>query len=186
MYMQGREQPYASRSRATLPLLELHKTLRLNWAMGVNNVANLFTPQGDADPLALLPCMVGVWQSAKPHDCETLLAAVSTAARYAAGLNSSYADAEVWADLTLLDGASAVQDACGSSVGIDDLASLIGVLEQVDVRMCHLVRLTDFAREQFAAHFVEHGLSLLVGDATPQLRLDGAGRDAVDANAFVG
>ncbi|ETS61518.1 zinc metallopeptidase [Moesziomyces aphidis] len=124
MYMQGREQPYASRSRATLPLLELHKTLRLNWAMGVNNVANLFTPQGDADPLALLPCMVGVWQSAKPHDCETLLAAVSTAARYAAGLNSSYADAEVWADLTLLDGASAVQDAvCAPPFGRTTIAN---------------------------------------------------------------
>ncbi len=111
MYMQGRDQPYASRSRATLPLLELHKTLRLSWAMGVNNVANLFTPQGDADPLAMLPCMVGVWQSAKPRDCETLLNAVSTSARYAAGFTCSYDDAAVWADLTLLDGASGVQDA---------------------------------------------------------------------------
>lgn len=27
-----------------------------------SNVANLFTVQGDADPLALLPLLVGVWQ----------------------------------------------------------------------------------------------------------------------------
>ena len=27
-----------------------------------SNVANLFTPQGDGDPLALLPMVVGLWQ----------------------------------------------------------------------------------------------------------------------------
>ena len=111
LYMQGRSQPYASRSRATLPLLALssHPTLRdrTNWAMGVNNVANLFTPQGDADPLALLPMMVAVWQSAKPRDCEVLLGAVSAQARVAAGL----AEGRVWSDLTVLDGVTSVQEA---------------------------------------------------------------------------
>ncbi|GAC97393.1 zinc metallopeptidase [Pseudozyma hubeiensis SY62] len=93
LYMQGRSQPYASRSRATLPLLTLssHPTLQhhTNWAMGVNNVANLFTPQGDADPLALLPTMVGVWQSAKPRDCEVLVGSVNVGVSYIFRLTDS-------------------------------------------------------------------------------------------------
>lgn len=105
LYMQGRSQPYASRSRATLPLLTL-RTLdpHTNWAMGVNNVSNLFTPQGDADPLAMLPMMVGMWQSAKPEDCEVLVGAVGRCARVAAGLEE-----EIWGDLTLVDGCTSVQ-----------------------------------------------------------------------------
>lgn len=83
--------------------------------MGVNNVANLFTPQGDADPLAMLPMMVGVWQSARPRDCEVLLGAVSRGARVAAGLESGYEQSgegegrNVWADLTVVDGSTWVQ-----------------------------------------------------------------------------
>ncbi|CDS01261.1 hypothetical protein [Sporisorium scitamineum] len=104
LYMQGRTQPYASRSRATLPLLTLqsHPNLRqhTNWAMGVNNVANLFTPQGDADPLAMLPMMVGVWQSARPRDCEVLLGAVSRGARVAAGLETGGVHTELFEDHT--------------------------------------------------------------------------------------
>ena len=134
LYMQGRAQAYSTRPRATMPLLDLGSNPmlagKLNWAMGVNNVANLFTPQGDADPLALLPMMVGVWQSAKPKDCETLLSAVSCAARAAAGLTSSYESAlpdqsqggetggggevgekNLWADLVVLDGSTSVQAA---------------------------------------------------------------------------
>ncbi len=96
--MQAREAHYSTRSRATLPLLELHShpslsnNRKVNWAMGVNNVANLFTPQGDADPMALLPMMVGVWQSAKPKDCEVLLRAVSRGGRVASGLDAEYDD----------------------------------------------------------------------------------------------
>ena len=78
-------------------------------------MANLFTPQGDADPLAMLPMMVGVWQSAKPKDCETLLDAVAKNARVAAGLDSEY-DFEgakgrnIWSDLVVIDGSVSVQD----------------------------------------------------------------------------
>ncbi|TKY86868.1 hypothetical protein EX895_004156 [Sporisorium graminicola] len=119
LYMQGRSAPYASRSRATLPLLALHSNHALqkhtNWAMGVNNVANLFTPQGDADPLALLPMMVGVWQSAKPDDCAVLLGAVSWGARVAAGFDSGYRGGgetgrSIWTDLTVVDGSVSVQE----------------------------------------------------------------------------
>ncbi|SPO31830.1 uncharacterized protein UTRI_06667 [Ustilago trichophora] len=131
LYMQGRETPYSTRSRATIPLLELHSNPALknfNWAMGVNNVANLFTPQGDADPLAVLPMMVAVWQSAKPEDCETLIGAISRNARLAAGLACSYDTLDqdgseeksrnIWTDLTVIDGSTSVQDAvCAPSFG---------------------------------------------------------------------
>ncbi|CBQ71568.1 conserved hypothetical protein [Sporisorium reilianum SRZ2] len=114
LYMQGRSLPYASRPRATLPLLALHAHAALqghtNWAMGVNNVANLFTPQGDADPLAMLPMMVGVWQSARAVDCAVLLGAVSARARVAAGLPGAYGEEGMWADLTVVDGCTSVQD----------------------------------------------------------------------------
>lgn len=129
LYMQARDQPYSTRSRATLPLLELvnHEKLQgrgVNWAMGVNNVRNLFTPQGDADPLALLPGMVGVWQSAKPKDCVTMLNAVSVNGRIAMGLVGSYGvggreeGKSIWADLVILDGATSVQNAvCAPGYG---------------------------------------------------------------------
>lgn len=136
LYMQARDQPYSSRSRATFPLLELanHKALThkgVNWAMGVNNVGNLFTSQGDADPVALLPTMVGVWQSAKKQDCLRLVEGVSVNGRLAMGLNASYAGGEgggggvgeegqksLWSDLVMLDGTSSVQDAvCSPGYG---------------------------------------------------------------------
>lgn len=123
LYMQGRETAYSSRPRATIPILSLRSRpslSSLNWAMGINNVANLFTPQGDADPMGLLPMMVGVWQSAKPEDCEVLVDAVSRTARIAAGLDAEYAEenkgeegefGKIWADLTILDGTTSVQQA---------------------------------------------------------------------------
>ena len=137
LYMQGRAHAYSSRPRATLPLLELAARLpRFNWALGINNVANLFTPQGDADPLALLPAMVGVWQSAKPDDCNLMLAAISSRAHLAAAIESSYqpphpdrtAGAEdkapdgkgrnIWADLVVVDGSTSVQEAvCAPGYG---------------------------------------------------------------------
>ncbi|UZJ55145.1 hypothetical protein CBS101457_004465 [Exobasidium rhododendri] len=79
LYMQGRQSPYKSRTRATLPLLELEKR-GLVCALAVNNVANLFTPQGDGDPLALMPLMVGLWQDATPRVLHALLAMVSQSA----------------------------------------------------------------------------------------------------------
>ncbi|KAK4701462.1 cytosine/creatinine deaminase, partial [Phenoliferia sp. Uapishka_3] len=75
IYMQGRSTAYASRSRATFPALDLVKR-GISCSIGVNNVGNGFTPQGDADPLALLPMLVGVWQSAQPDALHSLLVGV--------------------------------------------------------------------------------------------------------------
>ncbi|SNX88064.1 uncharacterized protein MEPE_06775 [Melanopsichium pennsylvanicum] len=143
LYMQARDETYMNRSRATLPLLGLKshpkfKGKHVNWAIGVNNVANLFTPQGDADPLTMLPGLVGIWQSAKPQDCETLLSGISTSARIAAGLQSDFVkckavpdvdddtssaqeggkdsfesdQSNIWADLVVIDGTHSIQEAC--------------------------------------------------------------------------
>ncbi|SPO36246.1 uncharacterized protein PSFLO_01717 [Pseudozyma flocculosa] len=113
----GRSERYAVRSRATMPALDLVSSSggAINVSMGVNNVANLFTPQGDADPLALLPMMVAVWQKATPTDCQTLLDMVATNARTAAGCDRLDPDAtwgaEALLDATILDGCASVQDA---------------------------------------------------------------------------
>lgn len=45
-----------------------------------SNVANLFTPQGDGDPLALMPLVVGLWQSATPDHLAAMLSMVSSSA----------------------------------------------------------------------------------------------------------
>ncbi|KAJ9477218.1 Zinc metallopeptidase, partial [Pseudozyma hubeiensis] len=197
LYMQGRSQPYASRSRATLPLLTLssHQSLQhhTNWAMGVNNVANLFTPQGDADPLALLPMMVGVWQSAKPRDCEVLVGSVSSRARVAAGLNAGYDGGlgrNIWTDLTVVDGSRSVQElVCAPSysrITVKDgvLVSRRTVDSKVNVGVGHIFRLTDSAGHELVTHGLEETLPLFFGDAAPQLCLDGTGRDGVDADVL--
>lgn len=51
----------------------------------LSNIANLFTPQGEPDPLSLLPLLVGVWQAATPEDCARLLDMVTLGAHFAAG-----------------------------------------------------------------------------------------------------
>ncbi|KAL8291807.1 hypothetical protein RQP46_002065 [Phenoliferia psychrophenolica] len=86
LYMQGRATPYASRSRATFPALDLVQR-GISCSVGVNNVGNGFTPQGDADPLALLPMLVAVWQSAQPAAIRSLLEMVTTSAGLAAGID---------------------------------------------------------------------------------------------------
>ena len=70
----------------------------------MNKVAKLFTPQGDADPLAIFPGIVRVWQDARRQECQTLLRTVSRTGRLAIGVRW-------WADLVILDGMKSVQDA---------------------------------------------------------------------------
>lgn len=72
LYMQARNLDYSEKIRSTLPGLELVKR-GVKVSLGVNNVGNLFTPHGDADPLALLPLMVSIWQGAKEEDMKHLL-----------------------------------------------------------------------------------------------------------------
>lgn len=72
LYMQARDLEYGEKVRSTLPGFEL-LSRGLRTSLGVNNVGNLFTPHGDADPLALLPLMVSIWQGAREEDMKGLL-----------------------------------------------------------------------------------------------------------------
>lgn len=56
--------------------------------LAASNVANLFTPQGDGDPAALLPLLVGLWQSATASDLSHLLSMCTTTAALAAGADA--------------------------------------------------------------------------------------------------
>jgi hypothetical protein len=72
LYMMGRG--FKPPVRGTLPIPRLAKEHNdLIIAMAVNNVQNAFTPQGNCDPLGLLPLAVAVFQAATFEDCATLL-----------------------------------------------------------------------------------------------------------------
>ncbi|BFZ63031.1 hypothetical protein YB2330_004143 [Saitoella coloradoensis] len=53
--------------------------------LGVNNVQNLFTPMGCADPMSLLPFCVGMWRSSTESRARLLLEMLSTRAARAIG-----------------------------------------------------------------------------------------------------
>ncbi|KAJ5367512.1 hypothetical protein N7541_001453 [Penicillium brevicompactum] len=74
------------RHRGTLQILHLIHKYKLDAVMGVNNVGNLFTPWGSADPLSLACLGVGVYQAGSQADAELLYECVSTRARAAIGL----------------------------------------------------------------------------------------------------
>ncbi|PWN49091.1 Metallo-dependent hydrolase [Violaceomyces palustris] len=86
IYMQGRSEPYPTRNRATLPGLDL-KERGIKVSVGINNISNLFQPQGDSDPLALLPLLVGLWQSTRPAHLESLLDMVTLSSLHSAGFD---------------------------------------------------------------------------------------------------
>lgn len=76
------------RRRGTLQILHLIKKYKLDAVMGVNNVGNLFTPWGSADPLSLACLAVGIYQAGSQADAELLYECVSTRARAAIGLET--------------------------------------------------------------------------------------------------
>ncbi|KAI5477567.1 metallo-dependent hydrolase [Pseudohyphozyma bogoriensis] len=116
LYMQGRATPYGSRPRAVFEASELVGR-KIPCCVGINNVGNLFTPQGDADPLAMLPLLVAIWQSAKPDMVKSLLSFVSSAAGLAAGADPTCIFAPIQsqgagpATFTLIDGCRSLQSA---------------------------------------------------------------------------
>lgn len=75
VYMMGRHMP--SPPRSTLNVPRLMRTHALRVAMAVNNVGNAFTPQGSADPLALCPLGVALFQAGTKEDCCILLVSPS-------------------------------------------------------------------------------------------------------------
>lgn len=58
--------------RGTLPVVELISKYGLNAAIGINNVGNAFTPQGNCDPLSIAALGVGLYQAGTKKDTELL------------------------------------------------------------------------------------------------------------------
>jgi hypothetical protein len=74
--MMGRpkeEEGGGHRVRGTLQILQMINKYGLNAAIGINNVGNAFTPQGNCDPLSLASLGVGVYQAGTKADAELLL-----------------------------------------------------------------------------------------------------------------
>jgi len=116
MYMKHTNEAaqYRETPRTVLNALELERQstayLQGRVSLSINNVGNLFTPQGDGDPLALLPLCVAVYQDATEKALATLLKMVTVQAASAAGLRPSEHAAGLAlqpgepADLVILDG----------------------------------------------------------------------------------
>ncbi|KAI9692060.1 MAG: hypothetical protein M1820_009563 [Bogoriella megaspora] len=82
--------------RGTLPIPQLIKQYGFNGAIGVNNVGNAFTPQGNCDPLGVASLGVGVYQAGAKDDAEILYQCVSERAKRAIGyMDSTTLDFEI-------------------------------------------------------------------------------------------
>lgn len=102
VYIQGREHPWTSRPRGTLPLLELRKSYNISCAVGLNNVGNLFTPQACADPLVgLVLLLVALYQTAALEDLGLILSMLTRDAHEAIGSSAAGA-ASPWQSCLLL------------------------------------------------------------------------------------
>ncbi|KDN36690.1 hypothetical protein K437DRAFT_260045 [Tilletiaria anomala UBC 951] len=60
-------------NRVTFALRALEPAALTAARVAHSNVSNLFTPQGDTDPTALLPYFVGIWQSTQPDGMRCLV-----------------------------------------------------------------------------------------------------------------
>jgi cytosine/adenosine deaminase-related metal-dependent hydrolase len=58
--------------RGTLPIMDLIKQYKFNAAIGVNNIGNAFTPQGNSDPLSIAQLGVGLYQAPTKEDVQLL------------------------------------------------------------------------------------------------------------------
>ncbi len=66
------EEGAGRRTRGTLQIPEMIKKYELNGAIGVNNVGNPFTPQGNCDPMSLASVGVCIYQTGTKKDTELL------------------------------------------------------------------------------------------------------------------
>ena len=73
------------RVRGTLQIPQMIQKYGLQGAIGVNNVGNAFTPQGNCDPLSIASMGVGIYQAGTKADTEVLFNCVSTTAKAAIG-----------------------------------------------------------------------------------------------------
>lgn len=110
LYMMGRKAE-SLQPRGTLPLgiLQDHG---LQTALAVNNVANAFTPQGDADPLSLLPLGIALYQDATPMGLERTMSMVTNRSALAIGLPTASLEIQPNqpADLVILHGVSTLRE----------------------------------------------------------------------------
>ena len=75
LYMMGRPDEKAlsgQRVRGTLQVPEMIEKYDLKGAIGVNNIGNAFTPQGNCDPMSLVSMGVGLYQAGTKKDTELL------------------------------------------------------------------------------------------------------------------
>lgn len=74
MYMLGRDE--YTKPRGTLNVPDMVEKHDLDVAMSINNIGNAFTPQGSADPLALCPFGVAIFQTGLPRACAILFVSI--------------------------------------------------------------------------------------------------------------
>ncbi|KAH8825279.1 hypothetical protein DL96DRAFT_1612618 [Flagelloscypha sp. PMI_526] len=117
MYMQGRgqtQQPLGA-PRGTLRVPQLKRRAGLNVAMAVNNVGNLFTPQGSLDPLSLCSFGVSIFQAATPEDVRTLVRSITVVSKHAIGhteIKGLFPSPNEPADFVLLHSTRNIASAC--------------------------------------------------------------------------
>ena len=88
IYMMGKpdnDDGGGQRVRGTLQVPQMIQKYGLQAAIGVNNIGNAFTPQGNCDPLSIASMGVGIYQTGTKADAELLLNCVSTTAKAAIG-----------------------------------------------------------------------------------------------------
>ena len=88
IYMMGKPNENdggGQRVRGTLQIPQMIQKYGLQAAIGVNNVGNAFTPQGNCDPLSIASMGVGIYQAGTKADAEVLFNCVSTTAKAAIG-----------------------------------------------------------------------------------------------------
>ncbi|KAI4198302.1 MAG: hypothetical protein LQ350_005385 [Teloschistes chrysophthalmus] len=88
LFMMGKPSDEAGggeRVRGTLQMPQMIQQYRLAGAIGINNVGNAFTPQGNCDPLSLASTCVGIYQAGTKKETELLYECVSQRAKAAIG-----------------------------------------------------------------------------------------------------
>ena len=81
----GQEDGGGQRLRGTLQIPHMIQKYGIQGAIGVNNVGNAFTLQGNCDPISIASMGVGIYQAGTKADAEVLFDCVSSMAKAAIG-----------------------------------------------------------------------------------------------------
>lgn len=88
LFMMGKpneEDGGGQRVRGTLQIPHMIQKYGIKGAIGVNNVGNAFTPQGNCDPISIASTGVGIYQAGTKADADVLFDCVSSMAKAAIG-----------------------------------------------------------------------------------------------------